>query len=310
MRDNGAIEGAAAGFSVSDEVIVLKKRDDTIIKVIGHVDGIRKCGFGFRFRLTRGDGTALSSTAVGGGVEEGLSPSFTVYNSLREWVETEITAYDPITGYFTVSFVNPEEATDQNGYWFFYDCLYGVPTQYPYCYKTADKWKNEDLIKPGTYEDTIPYFKNTVTFSKEKQLLSGPWYEANTSDKYYLDVYADPLLITVNVDSSVPYIITSYCTSSQYHTVRSQYDGWAGLYWDANGSTATYIDQLGGSHAISNGPLFDTIVVTGGSTGGSYEFNLSVVGNAPPPQSDPEWGEATGNVAVGVFIRVAADYDI
>jgi hypothetical protein len=43
LRDNGAIEGAAAGFSVSDEVIVLKKRDDTIIKVIGHVDGIRAC---------------------------------------------------------------------------------------------------------------------------------------------------------------------------------------------------------------------------------------------------------------------------
>lgn len=45
MRANGAIEGAAAGFSVNDEVIVLKKRDDTIIKVIGHTDGIRQCGW-------------------------------------------------------------------------------------------------------------------------------------------------------------------------------------------------------------------------------------------------------------------------
>jgi hypothetical protein len=43
LRDNGAIEGAAAGFSVGDEVIVLKKRDDTIIKVIGHTDGIKRC---------------------------------------------------------------------------------------------------------------------------------------------------------------------------------------------------------------------------------------------------------------------------
>ena len=49
MRDNGAIEGAAAGFSVGDEVIVLKKRDDTIIKVIGHTDGIKRCGAEYYF---------------------------------------------------------------------------------------------------------------------------------------------------------------------------------------------------------------------------------------------------------------------
>jgi hypothetical protein len=46
LRDNGAIEGAAAGFSVSDEVLVLKKRDGSIIKVIGHTDGIRRCESG------------------------------------------------------------------------------------------------------------------------------------------------------------------------------------------------------------------------------------------------------------------------
>lgn len=43
MRDNGAIEGAATGFPVGDEVIVLKKYDDSEIKVIGHVGGIRRC---------------------------------------------------------------------------------------------------------------------------------------------------------------------------------------------------------------------------------------------------------------------------
>lgn len=43
MRDNGAIEGAAAGFSEGDEVIVLKKNDGSSIKVIGHTDGIRRC---------------------------------------------------------------------------------------------------------------------------------------------------------------------------------------------------------------------------------------------------------------------------
>lgn len=43
MRVNGAIEGAAAGFSVGDEVLVLKRHDNTSIKIIGFVGGIRKC---------------------------------------------------------------------------------------------------------------------------------------------------------------------------------------------------------------------------------------------------------------------------
>ena len=44
LRDNGAILGASAGFKVDDEVIVLINSDKTIIKVIGHTDGIRRCG--------------------------------------------------------------------------------------------------------------------------------------------------------------------------------------------------------------------------------------------------------------------------
>jgi len=43
MRESGAIEGAAAGFSEDDEVVVLKKYDDSVVKVIAHTDGIRHC---------------------------------------------------------------------------------------------------------------------------------------------------------------------------------------------------------------------------------------------------------------------------
>lgn len=43
MRANGAIEGAAAGFSVGDEVLVLKRRDSLTSKVIGHVGAKKKC---------------------------------------------------------------------------------------------------------------------------------------------------------------------------------------------------------------------------------------------------------------------------
>lgn len=43
LRENGAIEGAAAGFGVDDEVVVIRKHDDSKILVVGHIDGIRPC---------------------------------------------------------------------------------------------------------------------------------------------------------------------------------------------------------------------------------------------------------------------------
>jgi len=43
LRDNGAIEGGAAGFAVGDEVFVLKKFDSKKVYVVGHVNGIKRC---------------------------------------------------------------------------------------------------------------------------------------------------------------------------------------------------------------------------------------------------------------------------
>jgi hypothetical protein len=51
IRDNGAIEGGAAGFKVDDEVIVLINSDKSVIKVVGHVDGIRACEDIIYYRL-------------------------------------------------------------------------------------------------------------------------------------------------------------------------------------------------------------------------------------------------------------------
>ncbi len=60
-RDSGAIEGAAKGFKVGDEVIVLKRYDNTVVKVIGHVDGIRRCaGMGNDYYIFYLDGTTLN----------------------------------------------------------------------------------------------------------------------------------------------------------------------------------------------------------------------------------------------------------
>ena len=38
LRDNGAIEGGAAGFAEDDEVVILRKYDDSKIYVIAHED--------------------------------------------------------------------------------------------------------------------------------------------------------------------------------------------------------------------------------------------------------------------------------
>lgn len=43
LRSNGAITGAAAGFAVNDQVIVLKKKDNSRTLVIGHTDGVKRC---------------------------------------------------------------------------------------------------------------------------------------------------------------------------------------------------------------------------------------------------------------------------
>ena len=54
IRSNGALSGAAMGFiknynnwyykiPATDKVIVMKKRDNSVVKVIGYVDIIRKC---------------------------------------------------------------------------------------------------------------------------------------------------------------------------------------------------------------------------------------------------------------------------
>lgn len=43
MRANGAVAGGAAGFESGDSVIVMKKRDNSKVYVIGHADGIKVC---------------------------------------------------------------------------------------------------------------------------------------------------------------------------------------------------------------------------------------------------------------------------
>jgi len=54
LRENGAIEGSAAGFSEGDSVIVQLKYDRSLARVVAHVDGVRSCG-SFSLKLYRDD---------------------------------------------------------------------------------------------------------------------------------------------------------------------------------------------------------------------------------------------------------------
>ena len=68
LRDNGAIIGGAGGFAIDDEVIVLKALDGSKIYVVGHVDGVRKCGvfavFEFKFESYYGGYNVIKTIVV------------------------------------------------------------------------------------------------------------------------------------------------------------------------------------------------------------------------------------------------------
>ena len=85
MRDNGAIEGAAAGFSVGDEVIVLKRHDNSVVKVIGHTDGIRRCSSGILYIFYIADGVYRVAQCS-------LSGSSITVNSTKSFAELGISS--------------------------------------------------------------------------------------------------------------------------------------------------------------------------------------------------------------------------
>ncbi len=174
MRDNGAIEGAAAGFAEEDSVIVQVKHDRSVARVVAHVDGVRACGF--VFTLTRADG-ALATDALGVWID--------ACNSSGQSVDTSANHLG--NGKWAVTFVDPADGKDQDGYWFSYGCTHGIGTQYPHRFKSADKLQPGDLIKPGEYADTIPFFKVTGEGLGE------------------FDDFSSPVQATLNVECSEPF---------------------------------------------------------------------------------------------------------
>lgn len=148
MRDNGAIEGGAAAFAEDDEVVILRKFDDSKIYVVAHKDGIKSCGF--RLKLTRADGVVVTPTSV-------AYVYIDVYNSEKTFLfrkDIDNCTFDENTSEWVFSI--PKAQSDPNGYYLKYTCTKGWTTHYPYKYKTADFYST--LLKPGHYEDQVHLF--------------------------------------------------------------------------------------------------------------------------------------------------------
>ena len=142
------IDCNASAFTIGDDVVIeFTDQNPNTPKVIGFKDHPRGCGF--VFILEHGDGTAITDGS-------GLLSNIKVYNSSEVLLDTTTEWEDPG---WRVTLDDPEDA-DDNGYFVAYETTAnGIPTQYPYRYKTADKFNAGDLIGFGDYEDEIPYWQ-------------------------------------------------------------------------------------------------------------------------------------------------------
>lgn len=187
LRENGAIEGSAAGFAEEDAVIVQLKHDRSVARVVAHVDGVKSCGY--QFLLIRGDNTPVDETL--------LSYLHVVErkNGIISLIDADI-KYNSHTGYFMVTLKNPQD-NNPNGLFFHYYCTDGLATQYPYRYNVYNQYLDADRIKPGIYKDTIPYFvvnDGTLIF-----------YYGNFGIP--LQTVPPAITVTTSVVSTVPYRI-------------------------------------------------------------------------------------------------------
>ncbi len=109
----------------------------------------------FIFSLTRGDGIPVTPA---------LNASFNVTDSSGNRVSYTVTYIGDaesttVPGKWKVTLTAPPANADPKGYWVYYSCDDSLGAQYPHKYKMAEHNKAENLIQPGTYTDTIPYYK-------------------------------------------------------------------------------------------------------------------------------------------------------
>jgi hypothetical protein len=147
--------GGSVAFNEDDEVLVFCRdcKDGNflgnLMKVVGFVDKPKSCGF--RFKLTRGDGTLITE-------DSGLLEYIKLYNSGSAFLSITAPEYNVDSEEWSFNLANHADA-DNDGYWVMYGCEDGIETQYPHRYKPVDKRQDIDLISIGSYEGVIAYWK-------------------------------------------------------------------------------------------------------------------------------------------------------
>lgn len=207
--EDGLTTSGATAFGVDDRVLVINEKGQcdpvaSDLKIVGFLTELKSCGF--QFRLTRGDGTLVDESLI-------IMDDFKLYDSDSNLVAATKT-YNAATGYWRVTLTG---IPDPNGYWVNYYCDDGIRTQYPYRYKTADKNQVADLILPGQYEDTIPYWKTEDVSPTLARYFSPdlcPTWPPEVSEDYFLSTAAGMIIMkpglsfiqkSLNVKSSIPY---------------------------------------------------------------------------------------------------------
>lgn len=253
-----------AAFSVGDHVVVQfdgQSWDNPT--VIGFVDNPKGCG-GFRFKLTRSDGVAITQS---------LGAYFAIVNSSGDNVAC-LAEYESATGYWSVGFADIGDADDEKGYWVEYGCTDAVRVQYPSQYRSAFFRQEAHLVKPGTYEDTLPKWKLT--------------YSENREDNGYLET---PLIRTVTVETPLSYTVTCNYRYPQNNTVHGY-----GNFTIPPASPVWQTDIAYSGDSIE--PL--TFVINAVHTGGTDQCTLEGDLASEDFTNMPDAGHGVLNVAIGV----------
>jgi hypothetical protein len=222
LRANGAIQGGAGAFTVGDSVIVAKRKDPDKVYVVGHVGGIKSCGF--RIKLTRGDNAPVTQLLLGGmWITDGDGhisvvahtyipgdPGWTITDGVYSYDDGSLKfSYDSNTGYWTVY----PQTVSSIGYFVSYGCTDGIETQYPYRWRNSTKGQSADRITPGTYDDIIPIFRIDESYQGVilAPLPSTP--TPLTANYFWLDtLYLMPggsATKKITVTSSIPYKVSA-----------------------------------------------------------------------------------------------------
>ncbi len=138
LRSNGAITGAAKGFDVDNEVIVLINSDKTVVKVIGHVSGITKCK-----ESVSGNYYALYDTGVS---QLNLDDTALVLKDVMLWEKIGVGTFTPRTINFQLKKFYHNVMT--NGVIVERD-LYFVSTNLYFPPEPFNGWKNFALSNPS-----------------------------------------------------------------------------------------------------------------------------------------------------------------